>query len=78
MWSRDLDEFEQGLDNFAKRKHEALEKSVKSRVKPPKRKHKNEILAEKRASNKEVSFFFFFTLKVDLSPSLVTRMHIFM
>ncbi len=43
---------------FAKRKHEALEKSVKSRIKPPKRKHKNEILAEKRASNKEVLFSF--------------------
>jgi len=52
MWWGDLDDFEEGLAQFEARKHEALEKKVKNRVKPPQRRHKNDILAERRAKNK--------------------------
>ena len=53
MWSRDLDDFEKGLEDFAKRKDEALVKNIKNPIKPPKHRHKGEVLAERRASNKQ-------------------------
>jgi len=51
MWRRDLEELEGALSEFGARRMAALDKNIKMHA--PKRRHKKEILAEKRALSKE-------------------------
>jgi hypothetical protein len=50
MWRRDLEELEGALSEFGARRMAALDKNIKMHA--PKRRHKKEILAEKRALSK--------------------------
>ncbi|EKX44879.1 hypothetical protein GUITHDRAFT_139486 [Guillardia theta CCMP2712] len=53
MWEKDLNEFEEALNDFSSRKYDALNKNIKNRPQPPKRRHKKEIMAERRIQMKE-------------------------